>query len=163
MERINWKLPVNIITLVIVCEFIYWSTSDLILFNTKTLNHSLEFLYYTLPAFLALALSFVMSTFHKKMSVFLHNLLFVLTNTYIFLCVLILLGGEYCDIKKNLDAIYFSIVTLLLVTTGFILVRRIIPKMELTSIITVIIATIFSFMDFIYLLMGYRLFYPGNW
>lgn len=163
MERINWKTPINIITLVVVCEFIYWSTSDLILFNTKTLNYDLEFLYYTMPAFIALALSIVMSILYTKIPVFVRNLLFVLTNTYIFLCVLILLGGEYCDIKKNLDAFYFSIVTFLLVTTGFILVKRIIPKMELINIITVITATIFSFIDFLFLLIGYKLFYPGNW
>lgn len=162
MAMINWKGLINIIILVVACEFIYWSTSDLFLFNSKALNLGLEFLYYTAAAFIALILTVFLTTQFEKITALLRELILVLINTYVVTCLFHLFTTA-CDEQMNLNLFYSGIDVLLLAVVGYLLAFKILPKVNTASILTVTIATLILLVDSIYFLIGYRFFYPGYW
>lgn len=160
--RITSKILLQVVSITVLAEAAYWITSDIIRFNGKTLNTNLEFLYYTLPALVALVLTLVVSFRFNKLHHFVSNLALVLINTYGFLCIILLTSG-YCDLRKNLNVFYSAIVTIILISIACLLIKRVIPNMPIRNIAVLAITTIFAIYDFIFLLMGYRIFYPGNW
>ena len=124
MERVNWKTIINIFTIVVLCESLYWTTSDLLLFNTKTLVYGLEFLYYTLAAFVALILTISLTLLYENIPVLLRNLLLVLIITYVVVCIFHLYTTA-CDDQKNLNMFYSGIDVLLLAIVGYLLILKI--------------------------------------
>lgn len=150
----------NILILVVLCEFIYWTTLDLLIYNTKALDYGLKLLYYAPAAFIALILSFSLAQLFNKIPVLLRYLMFVLINSYVLFSINQLLS-KYCEGIRNLNSFYSSIIMLILIIIGYLVIFKIIPRLKLIGIITVAISTLLAFIDFLFLLYGYRIFYPA--
>ncbi len=152
----------NILILVVLCEFIYCTTMDLLIFNTKAIDYGLKPLYYTSAALMALVLSYSLARLFNRIPVLLRYLMFVLINIYVLFSINQLFA-KYCEEIKNLNTFYSSIIILILIVIGYLVIFKIIPRMKFIGIITVAISTLLAFIDFIFLLYGYRIFYPGFW
>ncbi len=152
----------NILILVVLCEFICWTTVDLLIYNTKALDYGLELLYYTSAALMALVLSYSLARLFNRIPVLLRYLMFVLINTYVLVSIQQLFA-KYCEEIKNLNTFYSSIIILILIVIGYLVIFKIIPRLKFIGIITVAISTLLAFIDFLFLLYGYRIFYPGFW
>lgn len=148
--------------LVVLCEFIYWTTMDWVIFNAKALEYGLGIMYYSSAPLLALVLSFAQSRLINKIPVFLNYLILMLTNCYI-LFTLQHLYFDYCDENKNLSPLYTSLDVIILIVVGYLVIFKILPKMKWRGILVVAISTVLAFIDFLFLLYGYKIFYPGFW
>ena len=156
------KLFIHVISIVVFAEAAYWMSGDLVIYNEDIFNKNIEFLYYTMPAFVAIMLTLLIYLKYNNISNYFKNLILVLINTYCFLCIIMLTSG-YCDFKKNLDIFYSAIVASILIVVAYILLKKIVPKMSIKNIIIVILSTIIALFDFLVSLIGYQLFYPENW
>lgn len=156
------KFILELVSIILLVEFAYWTTSNFIVFNSKTLDTTLEFLFYLLPSLVALALTILLKQILRNISPFISKLILVLINAYSFLCIIMLTSG-YCDFEKNLDLIYSVIVVLILVAITIIIIKNVLPKMSRKDILIASLATAIAFYDFLFSLVGYGLFYPGNW
>ena len=161
MKKIGITI-LNIIIIVVLTDLIFWTTTDLLIFNANVLNYGLKLLYYASAPIIALILSVLLTVLFDRIPVFFRYLIFVLINTYVILSIIQLIS-KYCEEIKNVDAFYSSIITLILIVTGYFVIFKIISKMKFIGIITVAISTFLAFIDFEYLLYGFRIFYPGFW
>lgn len=115
--------------MVLLCEFIYWTTTDWVIFNVKALDYGVDFLYYSAGPILALGLSFTQSRFFERIPVFVNRFVLTLTNVYV-LFALLQLYSDYCDENKNLSVAYTSLNVGILLAVGYLIIFKIIPKMN---------------------------------
>ena len=108
MKKIGLTI-LNILILVVLCEFIYWTTMDLLIYNTKALDYGLKLLYYASASLIALVLSYSLALLFNRIPVLLRYLMFVLINTYVFFSINQLLN-KYCEEIRNLNSLYSSII-----------------------------------------------------
>jgi hypothetical protein len=142
------------IALSILCEFLYWISYEHVVFNGETLTGA-AYLYYLLPSFIVAFLCLSIIFFQKYIPEFLTNLLIVLLVTYATLCVMML--GEYCEPEKNLNLAYSTIIILILIAVAWSFLKIIIPRVHRKDRLVVTVAILITFVDFNYLLIGYRL------
>lgn len=148
--------------LVVLVEFIYWTTMDWLIFNDEALDSGLEIMYYSSAALVALGLTTLQTVIGHKIYDFLNYLILVLINTYLLFSV-IQMYGVYCDDIKNLSSFYVSLNILIILSAGYLMIFKVIPRLRRAGIVWVAISTILSFIDFLFLFYGYELFYPGFW
>lgn len=164
----GWWMLLHIIVIVVVCEFIYWVTVDII-YSTTMIDLGFGLIFHAMPAILALALSTLWILLFDKLSNLMRNILLVLIIAY--LSVSLMGGPGYCDEEMNLsfhysDKVVFlhsGVVVLLLLTTGYFLIFKILSKMTGPHILVATLATFIFLVDCLYFLIGYEIFYPGYW
>ena len=152
----------QIILIVVLAEAFYWLTADWVRFNESTLDTPLEFIYYLAPGLFLIFLTATTTIYFYRLPPFLANLLMVLIATYGYICM-IMIQSTYCEPNKNLNLFYTIVIALILAATAFLIIKRILPKMSIKNITFTFIAYLLTFFDFLYLLIGYHIFYPGNW
>lgn len=153
---------ISVLLVVLLCEFIYWTTTDWVIFNVKALDYGVDFLYYSAGPILALGLSFTQSRFFERIPVFVNRFVLTLTNVYV-LFTLLQLYADYCDENKNLSVAYTSLNIGILLAVGYLIIFKIIPKMESRGYLIVAISTLLLAVDLLFLDLGFRVFYPGFW
>jgi hypothetical protein len=161
MKKIGFSV-LYIVTIVILTEFLFWTTTDILIFNTVFLNYGLKLFYYGSASIIALILSFFLALFYNKIPVICRYLLFVLSNTYIILSI-IQLSSNYCEEVKNINTFYTIIISSFLFFTVYFIIFKIISKMKLIGLFTVAVSTLILIIDFEYLLVGFKIFYPSFW
>jgi hypothetical protein len=157
----HWKTLLHIILLTLACAIVYWPTLN-IQFNTKAWDYGLKLLYYCTPAILALSLSVYLWLFFDKLKVFVQNLLFSLSCIYIISSIQIVLMPS-CEVQKNPDFFYASIISLLCSVSAYILFFKIRPKVLQANLLIITIALGLFLIDTFFFWFGYRLFWVSIW
>lgn len=154
------RIIIESIILLLVCQATYWNLVDYVLFNVKTLDYSLGFLYHSMAGFIALTLSLFVLILYGKIPKVGINLMFILAIIYSVVSILNLYS-EFCEEDKNIDFFHSILVISLLVLTFILLVFKVLPKMTSVDITIVIITAILFLVDSLFFLIGFKLFYLG--
>ncbi len=152
----------EVFALVVLANALYMIVMDYVLFNKKALDTNLEFLFFLAPVLVALVLTIAITFLFDRIHSFYSNLILVLINIYGFISSLMPIS-RYCNPDKNFDLFYGLIVALILIFVAFTLLKNILPKMQRKNILVVALVTIIFFFEAHFLLIGYRIFYPGFW
>jgi len=157
--------------LVVVCQFIFWTTLDFI-FSEKLIDVGLAFLFWAMGAVMALLLTAVLVISFDRLHRIVQDMLLVLINVYIFRSLSsIFFTGPSCSEEIMLSYLYSEkvanihscVVVVLLLITGLLLIFKVLPRMKWQDVIIVGMASFIFLVDALYYLIGYDIFYPGNW
>jgi len=158
---LHWKTALHILLLALACALVYWPSLD-VQFNQYAWDYGLMLLYYCTGAILALGLSLSLWLFFDKLKVFVHHLLLALACIY-WLVSLSHIFLDSCEVQKNPNLFYKTIIALLLTLSAYTLLFKIRPKMSLANLWIVAMALGIFLTDALVFWWGYRLFWEGIW
>lgn len=157
MKQIG-KAILSIFFLVVLTELAYWTTFDFVIYNDSALNNGFTLFYYHSAGLIALILSILLSIYFQKIPAFFRNLISLLVNTYALFSINQLILTD-CDEIRNPTLVYSILIILTLICTGYFLIFKITTKMNRINIYIVAISTILLFADFLFFLVGFKVFY----
>ncbi|MCC5946617.1 MAG: hypothetical protein JJT94_16925 [Bernardetiaceae bacterium] len=161
-----WKMPLQVITLIFLCQFIYWITDSLYFFTRNLIINGSSLLYHLKGVTMGLVLVCIMLILFNKIPIFLQNLLFALVSIYAIQSAIQLFSNSFignCDETLIPTPLHSIIVMFLLAIVGYLVVFKILPKMRWTNIVIVVIATLIFLIDNIFFLIGFNLIYIPIW
>ncbi len=153
----------QILVIISIVTLTYWITQKYIVFNNSFLEVTiLSPLFYLFPLMISLSISLLLA--HKFTSIpkLIQRLSITFVNTYLFLSVF--MGtSKYCEDEKNMTLAYLIILWVLFLSTIYILIKYILPKLKLKDIIIIGVSTLLAYADFYFFFISLDLLYYIGW
>lgn len=157
------SILLQIVSITIIVTFTYWITQEYLVFNNSFLKVKiLSPLFYLLPTIIGFLISLVLAIKFDSISKFIQRLSLTFVNTYLFLSIF--LGtSKYCEDEKNMELAYLVFLWFIFLSTVFILIRYVLPKLSFRDILIIGVSTLIAFVDFFFFFVTLDILYYISW